>query len=269
MAGVALRAFRDVRRGEVDIESAPLGMLLVIAVGDAYQVGLGDDVPARSVGGFAVGPQSRHGSSALTGTAEGVQVDLSWSSAAMIFGSQLAELADRVVPIRDLPGGERLLDRMEAATVQQRIGLVRDWLRARTGSRQAPAPSATRALRLIEGGQSSVRELAVELGCSRGHLHRTVRTLTGQSPSTLMRVARLHRLLSLPAASNLADLAAVGGYADHAHLCHETRHLAGRTPSELFGRPPEPDDLTTSRVTSHAVASSHSGRAAVDETRSV
>jgi len=235
MATASLRAFRDVRHGEVDIESAPLGMLLVIAVGDAYRVGLGDESPVRAVGGFAVGPQSRHGSSALDGVAEGVQVDLSWSAAAVIFGGGLADLAEKAVLIRDLPQGAPLVDRMEAASEGERIGLVRDWLRSMASSHRGPSALARRAIRRIEDGETSVGELAAELGCSRGHLHRAVRIATGQSPSTLMRVVRLHRLLDLPA-SSLADLAAVGGYADHAHLCHETRQLAGRTPSELFGR---------------------------------
>ena len=46
MATATLRAFRDQQAGEVDIETAPLGMLLVIGVGDAYDVGVGD----RSIG---------------------------------------------------------------------------------------------------------------------------------------------------------------------------------------------------------------------------
>ena len=83
-----------------------------------------------------------------------------------------------------------------------------------------------------------------------GHLHRVVRSWTGQSPSTLVRVVRLHRLVALAATERLPvpgrrrDLL---GYADHPHLCHETRLLAGRTPTELFGRTSTiRGDLTTS-----------------------
>jgi len=92
----------------------------------------------------------------------------------------------------------------------------------------------------------SIGALAAELGCSRGHLHRAVRGATGQSPSTLARVARLHRLVALSSSSpgnrSLADAATLLGYVDHPHLCHETRLLAGRTPTQLLGRDPDRPD---------------------------
>jgi len=240
MAMATLRAFRDQQSGEAVIETAPLGMLLVIGVGDAYAVGVGDRTIGPAVGGFAVGPQSCHGSSTLTGTAEGVQVDLPWSAAATIFGPELSDLADQAVVITDLTGGRTLVDQMVDATADERVLLTHRWLRNRAQSHHGPPPAATRALRRIEEGASSVGDLTVELGCSRGHLHRSVRAVTGQSPTTLMRIVRIHRLLADRGNGRLADLAAAGGYADHAHLCHETRLLAGRTPTELFGRVADP-----------------------------
>ena len=49
MARAILRTFRDVRVGQVDLELAPAGVLLVIAFGDPYGVGLGDE-PSRRRG---------------------------------------------------------------------------------------------------------------------------------------------------------------------------------------------------------------------------
>ena len=236
MATATLRAFRDEQSGEAVIETAPLGMLLVIGVGDAYVVGVGERSIGPAIGGFAVGPQSCYGSSALTGTVEGVQVDLSWSAAAAIFGPELSDLANQAVVITDLPGGTALVDQIVDVPAAARVRLTRQWLRERSEAHRSPSPGTTRTLRRIEDGASSVRDLAAELGCSRGHLHRVVRAATGLSPTTLMRIVRLHRLLAGRGGGHLADLAAAGGYADHAHLCHETRLLAGRTPSELFGR---------------------------------
>jgi AraC-like DNA-binding protein len=236
MPTATLRAFRDQQSGEAVIETAPLGMLLVIGVGDAYDVGVGGRSIGSAVGGFAVGPQSCHGSSALTGTAEGVQVDLTWSAAAAIFGPELSDLADQAVVITDLSGGRTLVDQMVDESAEERVMLIRQWLRSRAETHRGPPPGVARALRRIEEGAGSVGDLAAELGCSRGHLHRSVRAVTGQSPTTLMRIVRLHRLIRHRGNGRLADLAAAGGYADHAHLCHETRLLAGRTPSELFGR---------------------------------
>ena len=104
MARAILRTFSDVRVGEVDLELAPAGALLVIAFGDPYGVGLGDEPLVPAAHGFVVGSQSRHGRSALVGTAEGVQVDLPWSVAAMIFGPELTDLADRAVGLPELSG---------------------------------------------------------------------------------------------------------------------------------------------------------------------
>lgn len=243
MARAILRTFSDVRVGQVDhvgLELAPAGVLLVIAFGDPYGVGLGDDPLVTEPHGFVVGPQSRHGRSGLIGTAEGVQVDLPWSVAAMIFGPEVKHLADRAVALPELSGAAELVDRLPETAVADRQRLVAGHLHAWAESHDAPPPLAVRALRRIEEGAPSVGALAAELGCSRGHLHRVVRSWTGQSPTTLMRVNRLHRLVALSGTErsdrSLADAAALLGYADHPHLCHETRQLAGRTPTQLLGR---------------------------------
>jgi AraC-like DNA-binding protein len=56
-------------------------------------------------------------------------------------------------------------------------------------------------------------------------------------------------LVAAPRGSHrsLADAATLLGYADHPHLCHETRRLAGRTPAQLLGRDvdaPDADQVT-------------------------
>ena len=124
-------------------------------------------------------------------------MDLPWSVAATVFGPELTDLADRAVGFPELSGGAELVDRLPETAVTDRRRLVAGWLRARTESHDAPTPLAVRALQRIEEGAPSVGALAAELGCSRGHLHRVVRSWTGQSPSTLVRVARLHRLVAL------------------------------------------------------------------------
>jgi len=164
---------------------------------------------------------------------------MSWSCAAAMFGSELAALADLAAALPDLVGGAELVDRLPETPTTDRARLVGDWLAERSRSHDGPSPLVERALNRIEDGANSVSRLAVELGCSRGYLHRAVRAATGQSPSTLIRIVRLHRLIGLRAIAgpreSLARAAAQVGYADHAHLCHEARQLAGRTPTELLG----------------------------------
>lgn len=235
----ALRLFHDQGRGQTDVEAVPAGVLLVIAFGDPYQVGIGDGPLATEVNGFMIGAQSCYGRSSLTGTAEGVQVDLSWSRAAAIIGPELAEFAGLAVALPDLAGGSELVDRLAHTAATGRARLVGEWLGGLSRSHVGPSPLVKRALNRIEDGATSVSRLAVELGCSRGYLHRAVCGSTGQSPSTLIRIVRLHRLIGLRMITgpreSLAQAAAQVGYADHSHLCHEARQLTGRTPTELLG----------------------------------
>ena len=109
----------------------------------------------------------------------------------------MTDLADRAVGFPELSGGAELADRLPETAVRDRRRLVADWLRARTESHDRTDTAGVRALQRIEEGAPSVGALAAELGCSRGHLHRVVRSWTGQSPSTLLRVSRLHRLVAL------------------------------------------------------------------------
>ena len=144
MVRAMLRTFRDVRVGQVDLELAPAGMLLVIACGDPYGVSIGDQsasrlrgrrlrrrlpVPARTVG------PGRHG--------QGVQVDLPWSTAAAVFGPETADLADRAVGLPDVSGGAELVDRLPEAAEPDRVRLVARWLRALLGQ-DIDAPDAGR-----------------------------------------------------------------------------------------------------------------------------
>ena len=237
---VRLREFADGGDGRLHVEMAQAGLLVVIAFGQSYQVGVGTGPLAAGHGGFVIGAQSRYGRSRLLGRAEGVQIDLPWCSAARVFGPAVADLADRALPLADvrigLPPAAILAERLSETPPGDRAAVVAGWLRGAASRQPAPNPTALRALRLIDAGASSVSALAGELGCSRGYLHRSVRAATGQPPSVLIRVARLYRVLGPADASrSWAQRADQAGYTDHAHLCHETRALTGRTPSELLG----------------------------------
>ena len=111
MGRVTLRAFRHVAGGSVGCETAPAGVLLVVAAGEPYRVGIGDGPLAAMPGGFLIGAQSHYGRSALGGTASGVQVDLPWSAAVRVFGSLLADLAG-YGSVAELPGARNLADQV-------------------------------------------------------------------------------------------------------------------------------------------------------------
>ena len=189
--------------------------------------------------GFVVGSQSRHGRSALIGTAEGVQVDLPWSVAAAVFGPEVKDLADRAVGFPELSGGAELTDRLPETAVTDRQRLVAGWLRARTESHElrrqwpyAPCSGSRRAHRPSppsprSSGAAGVTSTA-SYGAGRASRPRPWCESTGCTASSRSPGRSEHR--------SLADAATLLGYADHPHLCHETRQLAGRTPTQLLGQ---------------------------------
>jgi transcriptional regulator GlxA family with amidase domain len=91
---------------------------------------------------------------------------------------------------------------------------------------------------LATGGAVPVAELARETGWSARHLDNRFRAEIGLTPKAAARVIRfdrarrlLMRRVGAGGAPALADLAAVGGYYDQAHLAREFRGLAGLPPS--------------------------------------
>ncbi|MFD2354886.1 helix-turn-helix domain-containing protein [Nonomuraea ferruginea] len=100
----------------------------------------------------------------------------------------------------------------------------------RTPPPDPAAPAAAAALR--RGG--SVREVAWELGLSERQLHRRSVASFGYAPKTLQRIVRFQHALRLARSGvPLAEVAAVVGYADQAHLSRDVRRLSGVTLSRL------------------------------------
>jgi AraC-like DNA-binding protein len=96
-------------------------------------------------------------------------------------------------------------------------------------------PLAGPLLERVAGGRP-VGDLADELGLGERQLRRRAGAAFGYGPKVLARVLRfsaaVDRLRAEPALP-LADLAAEAGYADQAHLTHETRALSGLSPGRL------------------------------------
>ena len=152
-----------------------------------------------------------------------------------VLGIPLDAVCDQRVPLEELWGGaadelaERvaLSDRPEVAlatAVQDRIS-------------EAPDPTAAAIARQLEfaAGPGIVSGVADEVGVSERQLQRRCRTAFGYGPKTLHRVLRFQRALRLArSGGRLADVAAVAGYADQAHMARDSRSLAGVSLTDLL-----------------------------------
>ena len=141
-----------------------------------------------------------------------------------------AELTDRVVGLEELWNGRAraLLDRMgEARDAGQRIALLAKELKNHTGTNAC-------ATLIRRCGAVSVEELARESGWSARQLRRLFLQETGLTPKLLGRVLRFRRALGAMEQRRraFADLALECGYYDQAHLIHDFRRFAGRTPGD-------------------------------------
>ncbi|MET9887627.1 helix-turn-helix domain-containing protein [Streptomyces sp. NPDC006430] len=89
-------------------------------------------------------------------------------------------------------------------------------------------------LRACHGGISA-KELAAATGRGSRRLQVLFREQIGLPPQSVSRILRFQRALSLPsdACRSLADLAALCGYYDQAHMNRDFRELAGLTPAQL------------------------------------
>jgi AraC-like DNA-binding protein len=231
--------------GYVEDAAAPVRRLQVPRTGLPLIVSLGpslDVAPAarpadgQRVTSFLAGLHEHAVVTAYAGPQAGVQMDLTPLGALVLFGGAAAEAANRVVSLADVLGTEagRLAEQLaHASDWAARFDLLDRLLTARLATARRPAPELAHAVARLtarEGGVA-VGRLAEETGWSRQHLALRLRQELGLTPKTLGRLARFERATRLIAtAPSLADLAAACGYADQAHLAHEFRAFAGRTP---------------------------------------
>jgi AraC-like DNA-binding protein len=189
----------------------------------------------RSVTTVVAGPDTQAQLAPLAEGSRMVGVRFAPGAAHAVLGVPLDAVRDQRVPLGELSGpwseelAERVVlsDRPElalATAVQQRI----------TAPPDATAAAIARRLE-FDTGPGVVSRLAADLGLSERQLQRRCRAAFGYGPKTLQQVLRFQRALRLArAGGRLADVAAVVGYADQAHLARDTRRLAGVPLTDLL-----------------------------------
>ncbi|GIH71112.1 helix-turn-helix domain-containing protein [Sphaerimonospora thailandensis] len=190
------------------------------------------------------------------GRQSGVQIALTPLGARALLGLPAGELSGLDLDGADVLGRlaaelrERLLETggwAERFTVLDRVlgGVL-----AATVRPGSPAPEVAHAWRLLlaADGDTSVADLAEQVGWSTRHLSQRFRTEIGLGPKEAARVVRFDRarwMMRRSAESDdqhtLAEIAAACGYYDQAHLAREFGAFAGCPPSqwlaEEFGQP--------------------------------
>ncbi len=174
---------------------------------------------------------------AHNGYQHGIQVDLTPLGCRALFGVPTAALGSWIVDLGEVlgPAGE-LRERLAATPTWPGRFAVLDEILLR---RIHPVPwdsELSHAWTLLSGPDPAVRVAAVadEIGWSRRHLGNRFSAEFGVTPKDAVRIARFersHRLLRRPDPPPLAEVAALAGYYDQAHMAREWRELAGMPPS--------------------------------------
>lgn len=180
---------------------------------------------------------------AHNGFQHGVQLGLTPLGCRALFGIPAAALGSWIVDLADVlgPRAKELRERLESApTWPQRFAVI-DEILLRQVDPVHWDPELTHAWRLLSGPDPAVRVGAVaeEIGWSRRHLGQRFQAEFGITPKDAARIARFersHRMLRNPVVPVLAEVAAVAGYYDQAHMAREWRELAGMPPSVWFER---------------------------------
>ncbi|MEU9142379.1 AraC family transcriptional regulator [Streptomyces sp. NPDC048349] len=219
--------------------------VVVISLGEPFaQVRrLGDAGPNRQVtGSLVVGLEDGPRVCDHPGGQEAIRLELTPLGAYRLFAVPMRELTNRVVELGDVLGPEAgvLVEQLAATTDWgARFDLLDLALAARLERGPDPAPEVRQAWRLLcrAGGAIPVGRLAADVGWSQGYLIRRFTEQIGLTPKMSARVLRFHRAVRLLTGdgANLAEVTAVCGYYDQAHLNREFRALAGTTPGLLAG----------------------------------
>ncbi|WBB68929.1 helix-turn-helix domain-containing protein [Micromonospora sp. WMMD812] len=150
-----------------------------------------------------------------------------------VLGVPADELRDSRVPLAALWGDRAVAGLGERVAADPAAALPALAAR-RLGAAGGPDRLGARVAAAAAAGVP-VAAIAAEVDLDPRALHRHSRRLFGYGPKTLARILRMRRALALARAGTpLAEVAAVCGYADQAHLTRDVRDFAGVPPTALL-----------------------------------
>lgn len=174
------------------------------------------------------------------GAQHGIQLSLTPAGARALLGVPTAALGPWAVDLEDVLGADyrELNDTIAAVPSWPQRFAILDRVLARRliadGGEGLDARLAQAWRMLVSERACPVGDVADELGWSRRHLSGRFAAEFGLAPKEVARVARFDRsrmLLRAAGPRRIADVAAISGYYDQAHLARDWRDLAGVPPS--------------------------------------
>ncbi|WP_437943613.1 helix-turn-helix transcriptional regulator [Sorangium sp. So ce281] len=191
---------------------------------------------------WVAGPRTRAIFKSKTGLVRMVTLRFRPGWSVPLLGVTASELTDRIVPLEDVwgrAGRELCGDLLAARSRADVIDRVARALTLRAGQplETASGQLARRAVRLLEGGEVRVENVADRLGVTARHLRRAFTENVGIGPKEFARAVRLQRAVRMAATScDWARIAADAGYYDQAHLIADFHQLVGLTPGAFLKR---------------------------------
>ncbi|MFJ2852495.1 helix-turn-helix domain-containing protein [Streptomyces rubiginosohelvolus] len=244
LPGAVMAGFRQLAPVHVDI-----AMVAHPAVTLFVDLSEGSGIVHDSDGGRARGstvaglvPADLRLGGRAAGRIECLQIRLSPPLAVAVLGAS-ADLSGTVVSLEGIWGrdAERTEGRLRAAgTWDERFAIATDALGRRLDARRSPDPEVAAVWELILTGRGrvGVDSLANEVGWSRKRLWSRFRSQIGLAPKRAARLVRFDHAAHLLAAGRpAAEVAAVSGYADQAHLHREVKAFTGATPTAVAAAP--------------------------------
>jgi len=226
----AYYSYREARAGRVVRRKVPGGCVAVV-IGFEQPLLVNGRKHTSFIAGMHDGPSITQ----QAGVQHGLQVDLTPLAARALTGVPMHQLTNEVVPLADIPGRWHAEELAEATTSQRRFELLDALIATRLADAPMPDPAVAWAYQRLTASQGriTISQLVEETGWTRQHLAELFRDQVGLTPKVVARVLRFEHAVTLLSALPLADVAAVCGYADQAHLNREFRDLADCTPREL------------------------------------
>lgn len=162
-------------------------------------------------------------------------------SAAFFFNEELSEFNNQIADLRDVLGApaKALHARLrEAAGLEERIGLIEDFLLRRLASREKKTEAIALIGRVVQEMQNSydpddVETIASRYNISSRYLRKLFLQYTGVSPKLYNKISRFQQSLQLVTEnqSSLTSIAYDCGYFDQSHFIRDFKLFTGFTPS--------------------------------------